>query len=93
MPLWGMLCGHPVDGNSGKNPKQLNMKRVRKRDSINTQRYFTLRFICNACPERSRRAKPPKPRSKRVAIPKDVCNSGRLAHYTQAILVQTQQNL
>jgi len=29
VPLWGMLCRHPVDGNSGENPKRFNVKKYR----------------------------------------------------------------
>jgi hypothetical protein len=41
VPLWGMLCGHPVDGNSGENPKRFNVKR----NKTSTQNYFALRFL------------------------------------------------
>lgn len=43
---------------SVENPKRFNVKNARKRDSINNESYFALRFL--------RKAKPPKPRSKRV---------------------------
>jgi hypothetical protein len=43
------------NGNSGENPNRFNVERARKGDSINTQRYFALRFI--------RSAKPPEPSS------------------------------
>jgi len=53
--------------NFRENPKRFNVERARKRDSINSQSYFALRFLRKACPERSRRANPPNKSSKSVA--------------------------
>ncbi len=49
------VVGHPVDGNSGENPKRFNVKG----DKISTKSYFAPRLLLNITA--------PRPRSKSVA--------------------------